>query len=125
MTAPGHPGAKCPGPCRPPEPSAATGPVPPTETADPLPKMLPGAVCAQWRRCGKPACRCARGQPHGPYFFRFWRQGGKLRKVYVRPAELERVRAACRARQRQRRELAAAWAGWRQLQERVREVERR
>jgi hypothetical protein len=44
--------------------------------------------------------------------------------VYVRPAELEQVRAACQARQRERRELTAAWEQWRQLKALVREVER-
>ncbi len=66
-----------------------------TQPAEPLPKMLPGAVCAQWKRCGKPRCRCASGQLHGPYFYRFWREDGRLRKAYVKPADLAVVRAAC------------------------------
>ncbi len=66
-----------------------------TEPAKTLPKMLPGAVCAQWKRCGKPGCRCARGALHGPYYYRFWREDGRLRKAYVRPSELAAVRAAC------------------------------
>jgi transcriptional regulator with XRE-family HTH domain len=27
---------------------------------------------------------------HGPYHYRFWREGGRLRKQYVKPAELAR-----------------------------------
>jgi hypothetical protein len=95
-----------------------------TKPPEPLPKSLPGAVCAQWKRCGRRSCRCSRGLLHGPYFFRFWREGGKLTKAYVRPDELEHVRAACRARQQQRHQLAAAWDAWRQLQTLVREAER-
>ena len=56
-----------------------------------LPKK--GAVCAQWKRCGRPSCRCVRGQLHGPYHCLFWREGGRLRKRYIRQAE-RRGRAA-------------------------------
>ena len=90
-----------------------------------LPKMLPGTVHAQWFRCGKPACRCARGELHGPYYFRFWRESGKLRKVYVRPAELDEIRARCQARRQARAAVAAGWAQWRALAGQVREAEPR
>jgi hypothetical protein len=86
-----------------------------------LPKTLPGVVCAQGVRCGKRGCRCARGQGHLAYY-RFWREGGRLRKCYVRRADLAAVRAACEARRRERRELAEAWQEWRQLVAAVREV---
>ena len=46
-----------------------------------LPKTLPGAVCAQWVRCCRPNCRCARGHLHGPYFYRFWREGARRHAV--------------------------------------------
>ena len=97
----------------------------PTEFAEPLPKMLPGAVLPQWVHCGKLACRCARGRPHGPYFYRFWREGGRLRKEYVRPEDLERVRAQCGARLEVRRQLRAGWAVWREIRDNLREVEQR
>jgi hypothetical protein len=86
-----------------------------------LPKMLPGVVCAQQVRCGKPGCRCARGQGHLAYY-RFWREGGRLRKRYVRRADLAVVRAACDARRQERRELVEAWQHWRKLVATVREV---
>lgn len=60
---------------------------------------LPGTVHEQYIRCGKPNCRCAQGQLHGPYYYRFWRdRRGRLHKDYVRKADLEAVRAACEAR---------------------------
>ncbi len=68
-----------------------------TKPAKPLPKKLSGAVCAQWKRCGKVSCRCASGTLHGPYYYRFWREDGRLRKAYVRSADLAAVRAACNA----------------------------
>ncbi len=34
----------------------------------------------QWVRCGKATCtRC----PHGPYWYAYWREGGKRRSRYV------------------------------------------
>ena len=75
-----------------------------TEQPEVLPKTLPGAVCIQWVRCGKPACKCARGELHGPYWYRFWREGGTLRKQYVRRSTLGAVRAACEERRRLERE---------------------
>ena len=35
------------------------------------------------------------GQLHGPYHYRFWREGGRLRKQYVRMADVAMVRTAC------------------------------
>lgn len=40
-------------------------------------------------KCGKPGCtRC----PHGPYWYAYWREGGRLRSRYIGktlPAEVE------------------------------------
>ena len=91
------------------------------KTRQPLPKTLPGVVCAQRVRCGKTVCRCASGQGHLAYY-RFWREDGRLRKQYVRRTDLASVRAACEARQRERREHAEAWQQWRNLVAIVREV---
>jgi len=56
---------------------------------------LAGEVCPQFIRCGKDGCRCQHGQPHGPYHYRIWREGARVRKVYVKATELEEVKAAC------------------------------
>jgi hypothetical protein len=85
--------------------------------------LLPGAVCTQWVRCSRAGCRCARGQLHGPYFYRFWRERGRLRKQYVKRVDVEQVRAQCQARRQERQELAAARELWRQLVTQVREAE--
>ena len=39
----------------------------------------------QYRRCGKSGCpRCAAGGTgHGPYWFAYWREGGRLRSRYL------------------------------------------
>ena len=88
-----------------------------------LPKTLPGSVCVQWVRCGKSNCRCADGQLHGPYHYRFWRENGKLRKAYVKPEDLAEVQEACEARRRERRELRAAMREFRALLASLRRIE--
>lgn len=45
-----------------------------------------GAICAQYVKCGKPGCKCSRGELHGPYYYQFTREGRRLRKTYVRKA---------------------------------------
>lgn len=34
-------------------------------------------------KCGKPNCRCADGQLHGPYWYAYRKQGQKLQSWYV------------------------------------------
>ncbi len=46
-----------------------------------------GALVIQHRRCGKPGCRCARGELHGPYVFLTVRRGTGRRLLYI-PAAL-------------------------------------
>src|SRR5215475_8481004 len=75
------------------------------ENAKPLPKSIPGAVIAQMVRCGKPSCKCARGELHGPYFYRFWRTGRRLRKTYVRKIEAAAIKAACDNYRDEQREI--------------------
>jgi hypothetical protein len=70
-------------------------------------------------RCGKPTCRCANGEGHGPYWYLRWREGAVQRRRYVRHADVPAVRAIIDRRQehdrRERRELAEALAEWRSL----------
>jgi hypothetical protein len=98
------------------------------ETLDWLPQMMIGTVHVQYRTCGRPTCRCRRGQRH-PAHYLFWRQDGKLKKRYLRADEVETVRAACerrRERERERRAAArAAQESWRTLVGYVRGVEHR
>jgi hypothetical protein len=90
-----------------------------TKSENPLhtnPAMLPGAICVQW---------AIRGAKRRRYYARFWREGGRLRKQYVRQADVEAVTAACaawRAQERERRSLRdeslrALWAAMRLLRE--------
>jgi hypothetical protein len=78
-----------------------------SKSAETLLQTLAGVVCPQWKKCGKPGCRCSRGQLHA-YFARFWRENGRLRKAYVRKDNVEDVRRRCLARRRARAEWQAA-----------------
>ena len=60
-----------------------------------IPAMLPGVVCVQY---------VTRGKKRHAYHARFWRERGKLRKQYIRKADIEAVRAACAARRERERE---------------------
>ena len=92
-----------------------------------LPKTGLASVCPQWVRCGKPSCRCARGELHGPYFSLFWRAGGRLHKRYVRAADAASTRqTAARQRQETRRARERATDGrrrWRGLLAGIRDLE--
>jgi hypothetical protein len=57
-------------------------------------QVLAGSLVEQTRRCGKPGCRCAEGEPHGPYAYFAPKTAGRGRLRYV-PASLV---AAVRAR---------------------------
>lgn len=56
---------------------------------------LPGKLCEQFIRCGKAGCRCQEGERHGPYYYRIWREGSRVQKVYVKREEMDAVQAAC------------------------------
>ena len=46
-------------------------------------EVLAGALTEQTRRCGRAGCRCADGDPHGPYLYFSPRQAGRGRLRYV------------------------------------------
>ena len=76
---------------------------------------LPGAVCAQRRR-------------RRTFYYRFWREGGKLKKEYIRRTRVPYVKRQCALYREQRdwarRVLQAAIADWRQARDELREAER-
>src|SRR5712691_4769751 len=74
-------------------------------SGDLLPKT--GSLQAEWRRCGKPGCRCTRGTPHGPYWYLRWREGGRQRRRYV---SREQVNAMREVIERRRRLRPPAWS---------------
>jgi hypothetical protein len=94
-----------------------------TNSPKTLPKMLPGVVCWQWVRCGRSGCRCGRGSLHGPYAYRFFREGIRLHKAYIPKGLVTQVTEACEARREFRRQIKASLQEWRELTEQVRRAE--
>lgn len=67
-----------------------------------------GTVQRQYKRCGKPTCRCAEangGILHGPYYYHFERINGRQYKRYIPMADVVEVVTA----NRQRVEADLAW----------------
>ena len=70
--------------------------------------MLAGSLVAQYTTCGKPGCRCARGQKHGPLYYLYWKDQGRSRSRYVPREQVSAVRRQIRNYQQFQRALAAA-----------------
>ena len=57
-----------------------------------LPKMASvGSVHLEFKRCGKPKCRCCWGLLHGPYVYRHWRELGRQKKAYIPMTSLNKT----------------------------------
>ncbi len=93
------------------------------KTADSFPKMLHGAICIAWKRCGKSNCRCASGQQHGPYHYLMWRENGRLFRHYLPACRVDLARAACDERKRFQGELKDGMERIRSMREQVREAQ--
>ena len=37
----------------------------------------------EYVKCGKSNCRCVSGQGHGPYWYAYYRVGGRLKSEYI------------------------------------------
>jgi hypothetical protein len=81
------------------------------------------SVCAQYVKCGKPNCKCASGQAHGPYFAAFWKENGRMRKRYIKLADVERMRELSNQPRLIQREIAESNARLRHLSAFVRGYE--
>jgi Family of unknown function (DUF6788) len=69
-------------------------------------KMLPGFLASVRVRCGKPNCRCARGERHAAHYHVTYRGGVRVRQ-YVRRDDVAEIREACKANKTQRAQLRA------------------
>jgi hypothetical protein len=76
-------------------------------TRQDAPMMLRGTLGTFRRRCGKPSCRCASGDPHqSPALM--YSEGGRTKTVILAGAEVAEVTAALERYERARAELKAA-----------------
>ena len=84
--------------------------------------LLRGSLITLRRRCGKPSCRCARGQPHCSPALSFSAQG-KTSILTLTQDLLPEVRAALQRYRRQQQSLEhQAEAGLRQLARRLQQA---
>jgi hypothetical protein len=87
--------------------------------------MMAGSLVEQYVTCGKPRCRCTRGQKHGPLYYLYWKEQGRSRSLYVPREKVSELRRQIRNYRRFQAELTR-WLR-RQLQDwqRTMEEERR
>jgi hypothetical protein len=73
------------------------------KNAELLPKKPVGSLHLEFKKCGRPNCRCKRGLLHGPYVYRHRREDGRQKKEYV---PMERLSEVALEMERQRAEVA-------------------
>ena len=75
---------------------------------DPFPKTQPpGSLHLEFKRCGKPNCRCNDGFLHGPYIYRRWREHGRQRRQYIPMSKLAATLMAVEQERTERDTIAA------------------
>ena len=96
-----------------------------TKRAEVLGKILRGSVHRQFKKCGKPNCKCSRGELH-PTYYHFVRENGKLKTRYLKAGEVEQVQQACLLRRSQQKvqqiNSSKAWQKLREIRESLRSV---
>ena len=68
--------------------------------------LLAGSLVKQYVICGKPGCRCQRGQKHGPLFYLYWKEQGRSRSLYVPRDKVVEIRRQIQNYRRVQKELA-------------------
>jgi hypothetical protein len=68
--------------------------------------MVGGSLVQQRVVCGKPGCRCQRGQKHGPLYYLYWKEQGRSRSLYVPREKVAELRSQIQSYRRFQKELA-------------------
>jgi hypothetical protein len=55
-------------------------------------RLLRGSLLERPKFCGKPGCKCSRGEPHPPGLYLSRRVGDTARHLFIRSADHERAR---------------------------------
>jgi hypothetical protein len=84
------------------------------KTQNPTIKILPGHVATVRIRCGKPNCRCARGDRHISHYHVTYYHGVRFRK-YVRRDQVRELRLACEAHKKLQGQLRSGRARYKEL----------
>ena|SRR5487761_504357 len=89
----------------------------PTDRKDDA-SMLRGSLTTFRRRCGKPSCRCAKGEPHESPALTYT-EAGRTKTLTLSASEIKEVRAALRRYTRAKTQLdRSASRGLKALQRR-------
>lgn len=56
-----------------------------------------GSLVERWTRCGRPGCKCGKGEPHGPFLYLSHNESGKTRWFYIGKASRGRLARAALA----------------------------
>jgi len=54
--------------------------------------QMEGSLIKRFTRCGRPGCRCMKGQPHGPFWYLSRRIEGKTRYTYIPKDRVKEVK---------------------------------
>jgi hypothetical protein len=73
--------------------------------AKPFP-LLAGSLVKQYVLCGKPSCRCQRGEKHGPLYYLYWKEQGRSRSLYIPREKVAELRRQIQNYRRLQKELA-------------------
>jgi hypothetical protein len=68
-------------------------------------RMLRGSLLERPKFCGKPGCKCTKGQPHPPGLCLSRLVDGTVRQVFIRAADHERARKEALAYKKYRQTL--------------------
>ncbi len=49
--------------------------------------MVSGSIYTVYKKCGNPNCRCARGKPHGPFYYLSRKVDGVTKLTFIRRAD--------------------------------------
>ncbi len=72
-------------------------------------------------RCGKPNCKCARGDFHTA-FYHVWHEGGRRFQQYARRSQVDKIRVACDSNRALQANLRFGRAEYKQMIARMREL---
>jgi Family of unknown function (DUF6788) len=85
-------------------------------------EMLSGHVERRMVRCGKPNCKCSRGELHGPYFYHVTTYSTHRHRAYIRRARVAEVIQACAAHRELQAGIRAGRAEYKRVLSRAREL---
>jgi hypothetical protein len=68
-------------------------------------RLLRGSLLERPKFCGKPGCKCTKGQPHPPSLYLSHLEKGAVRHLFIREKDHERARKEAHSYKAQRRAL--------------------